>query len=201
MLALRHSRYSFDFVETKILSHLVDLLQKKKSCFIIMVSSKIISNFPKSDKRITSLCDWIGRIKNKKRDFRRNCRLNQNLRVSAVLTQALDRAENEMRIKQRERAQKWAEFTADVNIHIERNLYEEEAKQEQHRKDIEELWNGELNGLDNFIKNLSQIKTNVVRWWDAYYKTNDLFWWRSQNGGYIFRKRRALHLYIHTCIN
>lgn len=68
-----------------------------------------------------------------------------------------------MRKKQRERAQKWANFTADVNMHIEQNLFEEEAKQEQHRKDIEELWNGELNGLDNFIKNLSQIKTNVVR--------------------------------------
>lgn len=128
-----------------------------------MVASKIISNFPKSDKRITSLCDWIGRIKNKKRDFRRSSRFNQNLRVSAVLTQALDRAENEMRIKQRERAQKWADFTADVNMHIEQNLYEEEVKQEQHRKDAEELWNGELNGLDNFIKSLSQIKTNVVR--------------------------------------
>jgi len=75
----------------------------------------------------------------------------------------LDIAETEMRKKQRERAQKWANFTADINMHIEQNLYEEEAKQEQHRKDIEELWNGELNGLDNFIKNLSQIKTNVVR--------------------------------------
>lgn len=128
-----------------------------------MVSSKIISNFPKSDKRITSLCDWIGRIKNKKRDVRRNARFNQNLRVSALLTQALDRAETEMRIKQRERAQKWANFSADVNMHIEQNLYVEETKQEQHRKDVEEMWNGELNDLDNFIKNLSQIKTNVVR--------------------------------------
>lgn len=128
-----------------------------------MVASKIISNFPKSDKRITSLCDWIGRIKNKKKDFRRNSRFNQNLRVSAVLTQALDRAESEMRVKQRERAQKWADFTAEVNMHIEKNLYEEEVKQEQHRKDAEELWNCELNGLDNFIKNLSQIKTTVVR--------------------------------------
>lgn len=129
-----------------------------------MVSSKIISNFPKSDKRITSLCDWIGRIKNKKKDFRRNTRFNQNLRVATLLTQALDRAEHEMRIKQRERAQKWANFSAEVNMQIEQNLYEEETKHQQNRKDIEEMWNGELNGLDNFMKNLSQIKTNIVRW-------------------------------------
>lgn len=126
-----------------------------------MVSSKIILNFQKSDNRITSLCDWIGRIKYKKRNFLRNSRYNQNLRVHAVLTQALDCAEKEMRVKQRERALKMQKITAEVNI--EKNVYEEQAKQEQHRKDIEELWNGELNGLDNFIKSLSQIKTNVVR--------------------------------------
>jgi len=110
-----------------------------------------------------SLCDWIGRIKNKKRNIRRDNRFSQNLRVFAVLTQALDRAEVDMREKQRERAERWAAFTAEVNAHIEQNLYEEEAKQEQYRQEAADLWNGELNGLDNFIKSLSQIKTNVVR--------------------------------------
>lgn len=123
-----------------------------------MVSSvrpEILSNY--SSSQIT-LGDWIGKVKGKKREMRRK---NTNLRVAAMLTTALRRAEAEMRHKQQERALKWAELNIQIR---ETAVKESEEEEEKRKREIDELWLGELNGLDNFINNFNQIKSSVVRW-------------------------------------
>lgn len=118
-----------------------------------MGSSKIISNF-KNNGAVT-LCDWIGKVKCKKREVKRKTR-DRDLRVVAILTTALQRAETEMRKKQQERAAKWAE------LHLQVTILKEETDMKR-QKEIDEIWTSDLNGLNNFINDLKQIKTNVVR--------------------------------------
>lgn len=122
-----------------------------------MVSSvrpEILSNY--STTQIT-LGDWIGKVKGKKREMRRK---NANLRVAAMLTTALKRAEAEMRHKQHERALKWAELNVQIR---ETAAKESEEEEERRKREIDELWLGELNGLDSFINEFNQIKSSVVR--------------------------------------
>lgn len=90
----------------------------------------------------------------------RRKRRQQDLRVAAILTTALIRAEQEMRIKQQERALKWAKLNLEINQHSVLKSAEEE---EKHKKEISDMWNSELSELDEFINSLSQIKTSVVR--------------------------------------
>lgn len=119
-------------------------------------SKEIISNFKTNQ---FTLCDWIGKVKGKKRELRRK-RSSNDLRVAAMLTTALIRAEAEMRRKQQDRAVKWAQ----LNIQIRQTSIREDDEEELRRKkEIDDLWLSELNGLDNFINSLNKIKTNVVR--------------------------------------
>lgn len=125
-----------------------------------MVSSvrpEILSNY--SSSQIT-LGDWIGKVKCKKREMRRK---NANLRVAAILSTALRRAEAEMRHKQQERALKWAELNVQITSRESISVKESEEDEEKRKREIDELWLGELNGLDAFINNFNQIKSSVVR--------------------------------------
>lgn len=124
-----------------------------------MVSSHIISNYDVRKGRAISLFDWIGKVKCKKTEMRRK-RRNQDLRVAALLTTALISAEREQRIKQQERALKWAKLNLEINQQSEPKTAEEE---EKHKREVSEMWNSELSELDEFINSLSQIKTSVVR--------------------------------------
>jgi hypothetical protein len=88
----------------------------------------------------------------------------KNLRVLAILTQALRSAENEIETlhrKQQERAHKWARIRQRLNEPQVKLDADETVEIDQDK--IDELWNTELNGLDTFMNNLSQIKTVVVR--------------------------------------
>lgn len=124
-----------------------------------MVSSHIISNYDVKKGRAFSLFDWIGKVKCKKTEMRRR-RRNQDLRVAAILTTSLISAEREMRIKQQERALKWAKLNLEISQQSESKSAEEE---EKHKQEVSEMWNSELSELDEFINSLSQIKTSVVR--------------------------------------
>lgn len=124
-----------------------------------MVSTHIISNYDSTKGRAVSLFDWIGKVKCKKTEMRRK-RRNQDLRVAAILTTALRRAEHEMRIKQQERALKWAKLNLEISRHSVLKTAEEE---ERHKREVSEMWNSELSELDEFINSLSQIKTSIVR--------------------------------------
>lgn len=61
-----------------------------------------------------TLGDWIGRVRCKRRSARRK---NANLRIAAVLEMALRSAETELKVRQQQRAAKWA----TLNQQIERN--------------------------------------------------------------------------------
>jgi len=124
-----------------------------------MVSSNILSNYDCRKGRAVSLFDWIGKVKCKKAEMRRR-RRNQDLRVAAILTTALIRAEQEMRIKQQERALKWAKLNLELSRDSVLKSVDEE---EKHKKEVSEMWNSELSELDEFINSLSQIKTSIVR--------------------------------------
>lgn len=124
-----------------------------------MVSTHILSNYDVRKGRAFSLFDWIGKVKCKKTEMRRK-RRNQDLRVAAILTTALISAEREMRIKQQERALKWAKLNLEISQQSESKSAEEE---EKHKREVSEMWNSELSELDEFINSLSQIKTTVVR--------------------------------------
>lgn len=124
-----------------------------------MVSTHIISNYDVKKGRAFSLFDWIGKVKCKKTEMRRK-RRNQDLRVAAILTTSLISAEREMRIKQQERALKWAKLNLEISQQSESKSAEEE---EKHKREVSEMWNSELSELDEFIHSLSQIKTSVVR--------------------------------------
>lgn len=124
-----------------------------------MVSTHIISNYDVRKGRAFSLFDWIGKVKCKKTEMRRK-RRNQDLRVAAILTTALISAEREMRIKQQERALKWAKLNLEISQQSEPKSAEEE---EKHKREVSEMWNSELSELDEFINSLSQIKTSIVR--------------------------------------
>lgn len=125
-----------------------------------MVSTHIISNYDVRKGRAFSLFDWIGKVKCKKTEMRRR-RRNQDLRVSAILTRTLLTAEKEMRIKQQERALKWAKLNLDISQQINEPTSPED--EEKHKQEISDMWNSELSELDEFINSLSQIKTSIVR--------------------------------------
>lgn len=134
-------------------------------------SKAILSNY--TSNQIT-LCDWIGKVKVKKRQLRRCRRTHNDLRIAAVLTTALQRAEEEMRRKQQDRAVKWAQLNIQIRQstmaeqqqrqqQMELESAAQQAEEEKKRREIDELWMTELNGLDKFINNMNQIKTTVVR--------------------------------------
>jgi len=124
-----------------------------------MGSSRILANYDSRKGNAVSLFEWIGKVKCKKIEMRRK-RRQQDLRVAAILTTALQRAEQEMKIKQQERALKWAQLNLELQRHSALQSAEEE---EKHKKEVSEMWNSELSELDEFINSLSQVKTSVVR--------------------------------------
>ena len=123
-----------------------------------MGSSRILSNYDRRGKTV-SLFDWIGKVKCKKIEMRRK-RRSQDLRVAAILTDALIRAEKELRRKQQERALKWAQLNIELS---QRSASVSAEEEERHKQEISEMWNSELSELDKFINSLSQVKTSVVR--------------------------------------
>lgn len=125
-----------------------------------MVSSLIISNYDVRKGKVLSLFDWIGKVKCKKTEMRRR-RRRPDLRVAAILTRTIISAEKEMRIKQQERALKWARLNIQIKNEIKEVLSPED--EERHKQEVSEMWNSELSELDEFINSLNQIKTPVIR--------------------------------------
>lgn len=125
-----------------------------------MVSSHIISNYDVRTSKALSLFDWIGKVKCKKTELRRR-RRKVDLRVAAILTRTIVTAEKEMRIKQQERALKWAKLNLEITQQI--NDQKSPEDEEKHKQEVSEMWNSELSELDEFINSLSQIKTPIRR--------------------------------------
>lgn len=124
-----------------------------------MGSSRILSNYDCRKGNAVSLFEWIGKVKCKKVEMRRK-RRHQDLRVAAILTTALQRAERDMKLKQQERALKWAQLNIELQRHSALATAEGE---ERHKQEVSDMWNSELSELDEFINSLSQVKTTIVR--------------------------------------
>lgn len=103
-----------------------------------------------------ALNDWIKKVKSKKVLKKRQTK-GQDLRIMAVLTTAIVRAEQDLKKKQAERAQKWSQ----IRLRLSKPVNSDD--ESEHKKEIDNLWNCELNGLNSFINNLNQIKSPVVR--------------------------------------
>lgn len=83
----------------------------------------------------------------------------------AILSNTLFKAEEELRKKQHERNMKWTRIKLRLNASSKslNNSYKVDEDEEKQKIEINALWSSELNGLNNFINNLSKIKTVVVR--------------------------------------
>ncbi|XP_008217805.1 uncharacterized protein LOC103318125 [Nasonia vitripennis] len=133
------------------------------------------------------LANWISRVRSKKILCRRNRR--RNLRVEAVLTSVLCKAEHELRNKQMTRIMKWQEMKqrlledicykdGDYKDGEFRNGFQDGGDYQDvsnkvngynalYTQDQYNVWNGplcpELSSLDSFMSQLSEIKAPLQR--------------------------------------
>lgn len=143
-----------------------------------MVSSqKRSENVSVSTKyfRTEAINEFIKNIKSKK-SFKRRQSKGQDLRTLAILTHTLLENQKALRQKQKERSERWLELKRMIDdgsyndksdnlggncsdtCDLERLKADEEKKNE-----IKALWKEELTDIDNFMNDLSSIKTSLVR--------------------------------------
>lgn len=116
---------------------------------------------PSSTKRLAS---WIRRIRSKKSRYCRNRR--RDLRIEAMLTCALFKAENELRIKQSSKAlklQKLKEKLLKKENCINYERCDDEGTSQQSNPWKEPDLCPELRSLDDFMSKLSEVKVPVRR--------------------------------------
>lgn len=138
-----------------------------------MVSSqKRNENVSVSSKyfRTEALNDFIRNIKSKK-SFKKKQSKGQDLRTLAILTHTLLENQKVLRLKQKERSERWMELKKmiengsynDKSDNSESCELERLQADEQKNIEIKALWKEELNDIDDFMNNLSSIKTSLVR--------------------------------------
>lgn len=103
------------------------------------------------ESKTESLSNWVRKVKCKSLNAKTNRK--RDLRIIAILRHSLCRAESELFTKQRERARRWAQMQADLGL---TNKEEEIAKEQ--REKIDNFWKNDLSGLDNFFKELDNVK-------------------------------------------
>ncbi|XP_076234380.1 uncharacterized protein LOC143179169 [Calliopsis andreniformis] len=114
------------------------------------------------------LANWISRVRCKKLMCRRSRK--RDLRVEAVLSCALSKAEHELRTKQLSRISKWQQFKkqflkdADYPNY---DFYGSENMKTSRLCQENDPWQAplcpELSSLDNFMSKLSEIKVPLQR--------------------------------------
>ncbi|XP_078036075.1 uncharacterized protein LOC144469537 [Augochlora pura] len=114
------------------------------------------------------LANWISRVRCKKLLCRRNRK--RDLRVEAVLTCALFKAEYELRSKQLSRISKWRQFKKQFlreTNYPNCDFYNDEDMNNSKSCQEEDPWRGplcaELSSLDSFMSKLSEIKVPLQR--------------------------------------
>lgn len=98
-----------------------------------------------------SLSKWVRQVKSK--SINAKTKRKRDLRVIAILSHSLIRAESELFTKQRERARKWAQMQADLGL-----CHKEEEIARLQREKIDSIWKNDLSGLDSFFKELDNVK-------------------------------------------
>lgn len=148
-----------------------------------MVSARAPSDIAKFDTyctRTETLNEWITTVRYKKSIIRRQ-RKNRDLLRVAALNAAILKAELELKRKQNERSQKWAQLRSQYMSQGEiagppsppspppENVPENDAEEDNEEsaeaaaEAVAQLWSSDLMGLNNFFNDLSQIKTVVSR--------------------------------------
>lgn len=125
-----------------------------------MVSSRNApSRFANYSNKTEELNEWIRRVRSKK-IVKKRASHGQDLRVLVMLSQALRSAENDLRKKQEERAQKWAQIKMHLNSsNNSSDSCNSLSDEEEQKRQVDSLWSSELNGLNTFMKNLHEVKT------------------------------------------
>lgn len=124
-----------------------------------MVSSQnreTSSKFQKQQIRTDELNQWIRKVRSKK-IVKKRISHGEDLRVLAMLTSALQNAEQNLRRKQEERAQKWAQLKSRLEP---QEIVLTEQENALKKQTIDDLWSTELNGLNDFMKNLHQVRAS-----------------------------------------
>ncbi|XP_044728456.1 uncharacterized protein LOC123292020 [Chrysoperla carnea] len=121
-----------------------------------MGANKIMSADHNSDNT-HKLINWISKVKSKKINLKQK---RNNLRIEAVLTHALLKAEHELRFKQQDRLRRWRTLNKMASSRID-NLHNKIAV------DKSIVWDSyndceELQSLDNFLKELKNFRP-VIR--------------------------------------
>lgn len=106
------------------------------------------------ESKTESLSNWVRQVKSK--SLNAKTKRKRDLRIIAILSNSLSRAESELISKQRERARRWAQMQADLGLC---NKEEEVAK--QHQKKIDNFWKNDLSGLDSFFRELDNVKPAI----------------------------------------
>ncbi|XP_043477157.1 uncharacterized protein LOC122508105 [Leptopilina heterotoma] len=107
------------------------------------------------------LANWISRVRSKKIMRRRNRR--RDLRVEAVLTSALFKAEFELRTKQRLRNIKWQELKKELMLDYKQCSDYTNYLQCQEINPWKEPVCEELTSFNEFMSQLGEIKVPVAR--------------------------------------
>lgn len=108
------------------------------------------------------LANWISRVRSKKIMRRRNRR--RDLRVEAVLTSALFKAEFELRTKQRLRNIKWQELKKELMLDYKQcNDYTNYLQCQEINPWKEQPVCEELTSFNEFMSQLGEIKVAVAR--------------------------------------
>ncbi|XP_024221430.1 uncharacterized protein LOC105680375, partial [Bombus impatiens] len=123
---------------------------------------------PNADKpsETEQLVTWINEVRRKQSKCRRNPRKRRrDLRIEAVLTCALSKAENDLRIRQLSAASKWENLRKQCLKKVNYTNYElynsedtENPGPSQQNPREEELSCPELISLDDFMSKLAEIK-------------------------------------------
>lgn len=112
------------------------------------------------------LSNWILRVRSKKISCRRSRR--RNLRMEAVLTYALTKAEVELRTKQTLRFNRWQQVKDRMNIHQTECGNDQDDYTKSNYNGLEgNAWQAplcsELSSLDSFMSMLKEIKAPLQR--------------------------------------
>lgn len=103
------------------------------------------------ESKTESLSNWVRQVKSKSISVK--TKRKRDLRIIAILSNSLTRAESELVSKQRERARRWAQMQADLGL-----SNKEEELTRQQREKIDNIWKNDLSGLDSFFKELDKCK-------------------------------------------
>jgi fructosamine-3-kinase len=116
-------------------------------------------NFNRCKVQTDGLVNWISNVRVKKNALKRSRR--KNLRVEAMLTSALVKAEMQLRVKQLQRFHRWQRVKSEVcktGFDVCNDIPKDKVSNQWDEKTCEDL-----KSLDRFMRMLNEVKSPVQR--------------------------------------